>query len=145
MKLPDVNLWLAAAIASHRHHPAAKQWLDAQDAPASIAFCRITQQGFLRLLTHEPFMRGCGLKAMTNARAWSVWQAFTADDRIVFQPEPAGMESRWRSLGARSPASPKLWMDAYLAAFAIESGMKLVTFDRGFRQFRSLQLELLHE
>jgi predicted nucleic acid-binding protein len=34
-------------------------------------------------------------------------------------------------------------MDAYLAAFAIRAGMRLVTFDRGFEQFVSLGLDLV--
>jgi len=35
------------------------------------------------------------------------------------------------------------WMDAYLAAFAVETGMRLVTFDRGFQKFVPLGLNLL--
>jgi predicted nucleic acid-binding protein len=41
--------------------------------------------------------------------------------------------------------SPKLWMDAYLAAFALQSGHRLVTTDRDFRQFKGLDLFLLGE
>ena len=33
--------------------------------------------------------------------------------------------------------------DAYLAAFAIVASRRLVTLDRGFRQFRGLDLDLL--
>jgi uncharacterized protein len=31
--------------------------------------------------------------------------------------------------------TPRLWTDAYLAAYAQASGLTLVTFDQGFRQF----------
>ena len=42
-----------------------------------------------------------------------------ADERIAFQSrEPARLESLWRQLASRDTASPKLWMDAYLAGFA---------------------------
>ena len=34
-------------------------------------------------------------------------------------------------------------MNAYLAAFAIESGMRYVTFDRGFQKFIPRGLDLL--
>lgn len=34
--------------------------------------------------------------------------------------------------------SPKLWMDAYLAAFAVTAGLTMVTIDVGFRQFSGL-------
>ena len=40
-------------------------------------------------------------------------------------------------------ASPKLWMDAYLAAFAVVGGFKLVTSDKAFKQFKGLNLQLL--
>ena len=39
--------------------------------------------------------------------------------------------------------TPKLVGDAYLAAFAIAGGRKMVTADGGFRQFRGLDVELL--
>ena len=44
-----------------------------------------------------------------------------------------GDKSRLSGLSARSMAdsvSPKMWMDAYLAAFAETAGLTLVTFDR---------------
>ena len=51
MFLPDVNVWLALAFESHFHHVAAREWFDAQP-DASCLFCRMTQQGFLRLATN---------------------------------------------------------------------------------------------
>ena len=42
-----------------------------------------------------------------------------------------------------SEYSPKLWQDAYLAAFAVAAGLSLVTFDQGFRKFRRLQSIIL--
>ena len=47
------------------------------------------------------------------------------------------------SAALSSRSSPKLWMDAYLAAFAELSGMRFVTFDKAFRQFPKLDLLLL--
>jgi predicted nucleic acid-binding protein len=40
-------------------------------------------------------------------------------------------------------ASPKLWMDAYLAAFALAGGYQLVTLDKAFKQFKGLNLRVL--
>jgi uncharacterized protein len=57
--------------------------------------------------------------------------------------EPQGVEARWVQLAARPTASPRLWMDAYLAAFAQAAGCRLVTPDRAFRQFDGLDLTLL--
>jgi predicted nucleic acid-binding protein len=40
-------------------------------------------------------------------------------------------------------SSPKRWMDASLAAFARLAGMRLVTLDRGFRQYRKAGVQVL--
>jgi predicted nucleic acid-binding protein len=53
------------------------------------------------------------------------------------------LEADWQRLSTVPSASPKLWMDAYLAAFAISGGYRLVTFDNAFTQFQGLDLELL--
>jgi predicted nucleic acid-binding protein len=37
----------------------------------------------------------------------------------------------------------RLVNDAYLAAFAMASGRRLATLDRGFRRFTGLQVELI--
>jgi predicted nucleic acid-binding protein len=44
---------------------------------------------------------------------------------------------------ARGTASPKLWMDAYIAAFALAGRYRMVTTDAAFRQFRGLNLLVL--
>lgn len=41
------------------------------------------------------------------------------------------------------PFSPKLWQDAYLAAFAVTADLGLITFDHGFSKFTGLRLEIL--
>jgi predicted nucleic acid-binding protein len=65
---------------------------------------------------------------------------------VQYRDEPGGLEAIWHTLAQRSTASPKLWMDANLAAFAIAGGLTLVTFDGGFNQFASagLSIQLLH-
>lgn len=52
MRLCDSNVWLALALSKHVHHIAAREWLETVDEPASVLFCRATQQTFLRLLTN---------------------------------------------------------------------------------------------
>jgi predicted nucleic acid-binding protein len=39
-------------------------------------------------------------------------------------------------------ASPKVWTDAYLAAFAIRHDLELVTIDRDFKNFEKAGLKL---
>jgi len=142
--LCDSNVWLALALSAHVHHHRARRWLDTVDAPATVLFCRVTQQAFLRLLSNAAVLAPYGNPPLTNHEAWSAYQALLADDRIVLRmEEPPGIESRWKALAARDTASPKLWMDAYLAAFAITGRHRLVTNDAAFRQFEGLDLVLL--
>ncbi len=144
MKLCDSNVWLALALSKHHNHAAARDWLGAVEEPASVLFCRATQQSFLRLLTHASVLTPYGNPPLTNREAWKAYEALLEDDRIVFQiEEPPALETRWKQLAVRGTASPKLWMDAYLAAFALAGGYGMVTTDAAFKQFKGLDLELL--
>jgi uncharacterized protein len=53
--LPDVNVWIALAADKHVHHNVAKHWFMNIQADR-VLFCRITQLGFLRLLTNRHVM-----------------------------------------------------------------------------------------
>jgi toxin-antitoxin system PIN domain toxin len=143
MKLPDVNIWLALALSGHSHHKAARSWLDAQEAASSIFFCRATQQGLLRLLSTAEVMTCYGIPPLSNCEAWGVMESFMEDDRIAFANEPADVGEVWKNLAIRDTHSPKLWMDAWLAAYAIASGFELVTTDKAFKQFKRLPLRLI--
>ena len=143
MLLPDINVWLGLAVSNHEHHPFAIRWLDAQQKPASLGFCRATQQGYLRLLSNEKMMRTYRLPPLTNAQVWASYQALLADERITFLPEPEGLEPIWQRFGSRDTASTKLWMDAFLSAFAVAGNHELVSFDSGFREFAGLKLQRL--
>ncbi len=142
--LCDSNVWLALALSKHVHHVAARKWLATVEGPGSLLFCRATQQTFLRLLTNAAVLGSYGNPPLTNRHAWGAYEALLGDDRIVLRTEePAGLEVRWRQFALRETASPKLWMDAYLAAFALAGGLRMVTTDAAFRQFRGLDLELV--
>jgi toxin-antitoxin system PIN domain toxin len=142
--LCDNNIWLALALSGHVHHARAREWLETVVEPASILICRATQQAFLRLLTNTAVLAPYGNPPLTNQQAWSAYEALLDDDRIVFRgEEPTGLELRWQEFAVRDTASPKLWMDAYLAAFALAGGCRMVTTDTAFRQFSGLDLVLL--
>ena len=144
MDLCDSNVWLALALSKHAHHAAARDWLEAVPDPRSVLFCRATQQTFLHLLTSASVLSPYGNPPLTNRQAWEAYQALVADDRISFRSEePPGLEALWKRFAVRNTPSPKIWMDAYLAAFALAAGYRMVTTDVAFRQFRGLDLELL--
>jgi toxin-antitoxin system PIN domain toxin len=141
--LCDSNVWLALALSKHAHHSATRGWLETVKEPASVLFCRATQQSFLRLLTNASVLSPYGNLPLTNRQAWSAFEAFLSDDRIAWADEPAGVEPSWKKLALRGTASPKLWMDAYLAAFALTGRHRMVTTDAAFRQFQGLDLLVL--
>ena len=104
---------------------------------------RSTQQSFLRLLTTDKLMRLYDLPPLDNRSAWRFYEGFLADSRIAWIDEPRGIEIPWRRFADRKTASPKLWMDAYLAALALTSGHRLITTDGAFTQFNKLEAVIL--
>ncbi|HEX8916298.1 MAG TPA: TA system VapC family ribonuclease toxin [Humisphaera sp.] len=142
MILADTNIWLALTLSDHSFHAQAINWLDRQSPKAPVAFCRSTQQSFLRLLTTESVMRPHGVPPMTNDAAWAVYEGLRSDRRVAWAAEPDAddVEARWRQFASRGVASPKLWMDAYLAALAVVGGHRLVTIDKAFKQFAGLDV-----
>ncbi len=143
MQLADSNFWLALALSGHSLHKSAATWLADQSPKDPVAFCRSTQQSFLRLLSTSAVLSPYGIPPLTNADAWRAYEGLLADRRIAFAHEPPGLELRWKALAARTSSSPKLWMDAYLAAFAIAGGHKLITTDMAFKQFKGLDVVIL--
>ena len=126
LSFPDVNVWLALALEHHVHRPAAAAWWKSPES-ARIGMNRATQMGFLRLLTTAAAMEGMPL---SMSEAWEVHDRLFDDDRVGFFAEPPGLEQSFRQ-GSTSPtASPKVWADAYLLAFAAGHKGRLVTFDQ---------------
>lgn len=127
---PDINVWLALTHGRHVHHDVANDWLATRETDVRLLFCRVTQLGFLRLLTAEAVM---GEDVLTQMEAWSAYDRWLATGHVELSEEPPGLDLGFRRLARSRQASPKSWGDAYLAAFAQASEMTLVTFDRSFR------------
>ena len=143
MPLADSNVWLALALSKHQFHAVANRWLKGRTARDAALFCRSTQQSFLRLLTTSAVLSPYRIPALSNKTALSVYEGFLADERIGWANEPRGLEASWKKLAAVPKPSPKLWVDAYLAAFALSGGHQFVTTDRGFKDFKGLDLLIL--
>jgi toxin-antitoxin system PIN domain toxin len=138
---PDVNVWIALAYEGHQHHASATEWFGRMNEP--VYFCRFTQMGLLRLLTHPSVMQD---DVRTQAEAWLAYDALLQDERVSFQIEadPEQIESALRSLTSRGRPFSQQWPDAYLVAFARVAGSTVVTFDRGLRQMAAGNTLLLH-
>ena len=137
LSFPDVNVWLALLIADHRSRMAARRWFETTSDDV-IAFSRFTQISVLRLLTTSGAMQG---KPLTMTEAWHAYDRLFEDDRVALLPEPAGAEELFRKHASGRHASPKVWADAYLVAFAERTEATLVTFDHALaRRSRSCLL-----
>ncbi|GAB5558942.1 MAG: hypothetical protein SynsKO_05890 [Synoicihabitans sp.] len=102
----------------------------------------MAEMGFLRLLTQQRVMETCKSAAFTNDRAVELLAQVRRDEVIGIETDAPGTRALWLALARGSRASPRIWMDAYLAALAITREMELVTFDQGFENYRKAGLEL---
>jgi len=132
-------VWLALTFSAHPHHSAAQFWFQTVGA-TDVAFCRMTQQGFLRLASNANVFKS---DALDQRSCWHAYDSLLRDSKVFFEAEPQGIETGWRNFTSEESFSSKIWNDAYLAAFAIGAGMELVTFDKGFRRYEGLNLKLL--
>lgn len=89
-------------------------------------------------------MRAYGSPKISNQKALSLLKAFSAQPEVAYRPEPDSVEPVWHQLTVidKSNASPKVWMDAYLAAFAICADIALATLDSDFVKFQRHGLDL---
>jgi toxin-antitoxin system PIN domain toxin len=133
---------LAAVFPQHPHHVRAQEDLSIATPLAPAAFCRATQQHFLRLITTPQILRAYAVEAMTNRSALKTFELLRAHSSIVVHDEPPGTVALWHRLAAGDTASPKGGMDAYLAAFAISGGLSVVTLDRDFKRYEAHGLGL---
>lgn len=124
---PDINVWLALSSSAHIHHLEARKWFASLTEDEELIFCRFTQLGLLRLLTTNAVMSN---EVRTQRQAWDIYDAFLSDGGARFMQEPRTIEESFRRLSRSARVSPKDWADAYLAAFALETGAALVTFDK---------------
>ena len=133
MYLLDINVWLALVFEAHQHHSRAKKWFD-ERSPRSCNFCRLTQQGFLRLSTNKSVFKD---EAVTMSKAWQLYDALLKDERVVYLEEADSTESEWRAYTKSKQYSPKLWNDAYLLAFATSHNSQLATLDSRLKKLFS--------
>ena len=129
LSFPDLNVWLALIMHDHVHSMQARRWW--KQTESRIAFHRRTQMGILRLLTTVAAMAG---EPLTMAEAWSVYERFYDDDRVCFLGEPIQVDALFKKHTEGYAASPKVWADAWLLAFAQASGGRLITFDHALTE-----------
>lgn len=128
---PDVNVWIALTFQGHVHHKTATTWLGSVPDNSELFFCRLTQLGFLRLLTTSAVM---GNRVFSQGAAWEVYDRWLGDGHATFVEEPSSIEPVFRSLSRATHSTPKDWADSYISAFAQVAGLQLVTFDQALQR-----------
>jgi predicted nucleic acid-binding protein len=102
--------------------------------------CRVVQLGLFRLLTNTAVM---GIDVQTRSDAWLIWGRLIQDVRVVFSPEAEQLEKFLQRFSSGKQSGQRQWTDAYLTAFAENSGLQVVTFDHGFKTYRGLTFTCL--
>lgn len=139
ISLPDINVWIALSSDRHAYHGRARDWFRTT-GEAGAAFCRITQMGFLRLLTNARVM---GDDVLSQRQAWRIYEELADDVRVIFALEPPHIEPIWKKLTQSAFGATGLWTDAYIAAFALLHNFRVVSFDRGFGKIAGLDAVIL--
>ncbi|MEX2578178.1 MAG: TA system VapC family ribonuclease toxin [Verrucomicrobiales bacterium] len=136
-------MWIASYFKGHPHHAIAAEFMRGRsvDEPASLS--RAVELSWLRLVTTASVCRGNGAAVLTNPaaiEALDLWRSRPQIRRLDAEPE--GTRELWLELAGIPSASPKVWMDGYLAAFAIRAGLPFATLDIDFRRFEAAGLQL---
>ena len=140
----DTNVWIAFHFKDHPHHSLAAEFMGNRSADEPAGFTRAVELSWLRLVTTATICRSYGAAALTNPAAIQALDVWRSQPRIIcLDAEPEGTRELWLELAAIPSASPKVWMDAYLAAFAIRAGLPFATLDADFRRFEAAGLDLL--
>lgn len=136
--LVDVNVWIALLAEDHAFHQQALDWYQEVEV-GQAALCRLVQLSVVRLLGN-PKVVGNPIPA---SEAWQATEALLHDQRVDCIPEPLDIGQIIPTLLRHRVPTPKLVMDVYLAAFAISTRRRFVTWDHGFTQFEKLEVQLL--
>jgi uncharacterized protein len=83
-----------------------------------------------------------GDEVLNQAAAWNLYDEWLENGGALYLEEPPQIEGTFRSFTQSRNAAAKDWADSYLAAFAVTSGLRFVTFDQAF-QGRIKQLLVL--
>ena len=124
MALLDVNVLVALFDPDHVHHETAHDWF-AEHRTAGWATCPLTENGFVRVVSHARFRADAPRPAAVVARL----SQFCRSGHHQFWPEAVSLrdEKRFNLVIARGHAQIT---DVYLLGLAAAAGGCLATFDR---------------
>lgn len=136
--LLDASVWIPLSAPEHVHYLRARRYWD-EESRDDLAFCRITALALLRHLTNAKILPDSSLD---GAGAWKALETWLAVPRITLLAEPPGIDEILAKWAGKLNLRSGHWTDAYLAAFALASGSRLVAFDEDFHRYPGI--DFLH-
>jgi toxin-antitoxin system PIN domain toxin len=134
--LLDVNVVLAAHRADHPHHPAVRGWLDSMLAGrGQFTVPLLVWASFLRLASNRRIFE----VPSPRIDAFDFIEAIVAQPgHLLVAPGPRHLDLL-RALCEEADALGDLIPDAVIAALAAEHSCEVVTLDRDFARFHSVE------
>jgi uncharacterized protein len=121
--LLDVNVLIALLDAGHTSHQSALQWFAAH-AASGWASCPITQNGCLRILSHQGYPNARSVHEVAQRL-----RDVTANRVHAFWPDDVSLLDE-STIDSRRVHGPRQLKDVYLLALAVKRGGRFVTFDQ---------------
>lgn len=136
MDLPDINILVATFRPDVEHHTPAKAWLEGcLNACGALRLAPMVEAGFVRIVTHPRIFDPPSL--MADAREFlQVLGSAPSVETVSWTP---AIRERWLFLCMELGLAGNDCNDAMLAAIALERGLRLVSFNRGFSRFPQLR------
>lgn len=132
MDIVDTNLLIYAANSAAVHHTVARDWLSkALSSGTTVGFPWVCVLGFLRIVTNPRVMP----RPITVADATAMGELWTTQPNAVLLDPGPRHYSILRSLLVDSGTGGNLTTDAHIAALAVETRSRIITFDRDFARF----------
>ena len=132
--LLDASVWVPLSAPDHVHHARARRYWESESS-GKVAFCRVTVLALLRHLSNPRIM---GHAVQSGSEAWQAYENWLSLREIALLAEPEALDKHLKHLSHSLELGPTLWTDAYLAAFALAGGFRLVAFDSDFHRFPGL-------
>jgi hypothetical protein len=122
--LLDVNVLVALFDPDHVHHDAAHDWF-AEDGAAGWATCPLTENGFVRVVSHPRYQPNPPRPSVVLDRL----RKFCASGHHHFWPDAVSLRDESLFVPSLVGGYRQL-TDIYLLGLAKKMGGRLVTFDR---------------
>lgn len=140
MRLPDTNLLVYAINDASPLRPQASRWLEgAFNSDAGVGFAWLALIGFVRLTTQRAVLP----TPLTVVQALGLMDDWLTHPRAKILSPTARHADLLAKFLLVAGSAGNLTNDAHLAALAVEHDVTLGTFDRDFKKFPGVKVDLL--